>query len=108
MNSISISPLCGSKVPESERKYHVIMGGGIPAREVALSKKGGFEVHLCNITYGEEIGTISGTFGPINMLSFSPDGRAFLAAGEEGVIRLFKFDSNYKDIDYKTFETFDN
>jgi len=44
------------------------MGGGIPARDAALKKKGGFEVHVCNIKYEEELGTISGHYGPTNSL----------------------------------------
>lgn len=38
MNSVTISPLIGSKNKESDKKYHILMGGGIPARETALSK----------------------------------------------------------------------
>jgi len=42
MNAISISPLLTNKYGET--KPHVLMGGGIPAREAALNK-----VHNKNI-----------------------------------------------------------
>ena len=71
------------------------MGGGIPARDAALSKKGGFEIHLCNMKYEEEIGTISGHFSPIRSLEISPDGRMFVSGGEEGFLRVYIFDSAY-------------
>lgn len=44
------------------------MAGGIPAREAAMSKKGGFEIHLCDIMYEKAIGTIAGSFSPINSI----------------------------------------
>lgn len=47
-------------------KFHCIMGGGLPARDTARVKDGGYLIHLVNIMYGEELGTISGHFGPVN------------------------------------------
>jgi len=49
--------------------------------------------------YEEEIGTIAGHYGPCNMLQFFNDGRGFVSAGEEGVLRMFKFDNNYWEFD---------
>ena len=66
--------------------------------------------------FEEEIGMISGNFfifiyqsflghfGPTNSIEFQAEGRSFISAGEEGVIRLFKFDNSYWDIDQKFFE----
>jgi len=56
---------------------------------------GGFEIRLINLTYEEEMGKIAGHFGPINTLAFYPDGRGFVSGGEEGIIRLFRFDKSY-------------
>lgn len=50
MNTVAISPLLTNKEPK-DRKYHFLMAGGIPAREAAMSKKGGFEIHLCDVMY---------------------------------------------------------
>ncbi|EAR96935.1 eukaryotic translation initiation factor 3 subunit I (macronuclear) [Tetrahymena thermophila SB210] len=93
MNSVAISPLITGETEDV--KYHCIMGGGLPARESAGSKAGGYVIHLCNIMYGEDLGTISGCFGPINHLVFQPDGRGFVSAGEEGIIRCYRFDGTY-------------
>jgi len=65
MNTVAISPLLSNS---KERKYHFLMAGGIPAREAAMSKKGGFEIHLCDIMYEKSIGTIAGSFSPINSI----------------------------------------
>ena len=56
---------------------------------------GGFEIHLCNLIHEEELGTISGHFGPVNTLAFFADGRGFVSGGEEGVVRIFRFDKTY-------------
>lgn len=73
------------------------MGGGLAARETAKSKLGGYDLHLCNIMFEEEIGTISGHYGPCNMIQFYKDGRGIVTAGEEGIIRIFRFDNSYWD-----------
>lgn len=93
MNTVAISPLITGD--GDEIKYHSIMGGGLPARDSARVKGGGYDIHLCNIMYGEELGTISGHYGPINHLVFQPDGRGFISGGEEGIIRCFRFDGSY-------------
>jgi len=43
----------------------------------------------------KEIGKISGHFGPVNTLLFHNDGRGFISGGEEGNIRLHRFDQAY-------------
>ena len=43
----------------------------------------------------EEIGRIPGHYGPVNTLVFYPDGKGFVSGGEEGIIRLFRFDEKY-------------
>lgn len=50
MNDVSISPLFNHiKNP----KHHLIMGGGVDAKEAAQTKGAGFDVHLCNVMYGK-------------------------------------------------------
>jgi translation initiation factor 3 subunit I len=34
----------------------LIVAGGIPARETARTKFQGFDIHICNIIYEEEVG----------------------------------------------------
>lgn len=75
------------------------MAGGIASRDVALVKKGGFEIHLCNFMFEEEIGKFSIHFSPINSIVFSPDGRTFLTGSEEGNARLIKLDNRYFEIE---------
>lgn len=71
------------------------MAGGVPAIKAANTKMGGFEMHLCNLMTAKEIGTIPGHFGPVNVIAFHNDGRGFISGGEEGVIRLHRFDRAY-------------
>lgn len=52
--------------------------------------------------YEEEIGTISGHFGPVNSIAFFKDGRGFVSGGEEGITRIFRFDKSY--FENKVFE----
>lgn len=53
MNAVIISPLlCAEKNP----KFHLVVTGGIPARETARTKFSGFDIHICNIMYDEEVG----------------------------------------------------
>ncbi|EGR27601.1 hypothetical protein IMG5_193540 [Ichthyophthirius multifiliis] len=106
MNTVAISPLLTGEFEQV--KYHCLIGGGLPARDTArfkvilciyiyilFLKDGGYEIHLCNIMYGEELGSISGHFGPINQIVFQPDGRGFISGGEESIVRCFRFDGSY-------------
>ena len=92
MNAIAVSPLLNDRVCP---KHHCIMAGGISARDAAMAKEGGFELHLCNIMYEKEVGQIAGHFGPVNSLVFHKDGRGCISGGEEGNIRLHRFGMNY-------------
>jgi heterodisulfide reductase subunit A-like polyferredoxin len=66
MNAISISPLfCDEYKP----KFHMVMGGGVAAIMAAMTGgNSGFEAHVCNIMHGNEVGKISGHYGPINSI----------------------------------------
>ncbi len=52
MNAVSISPLFAAE-KEKDIKYHVIVGGGIPAIYAAMSKTAGFDAHICNVMDGK-------------------------------------------------------
>lgn len=67
------------------------MGGGIIAREAARTKYGGYYIHLMDIKCEEEIGKLEGHFGPINWIQYHNDGRGFVTAGEEGIVRIYRF-----------------
>jgi translation initiation factor 3 subunit I len=95
MNSVSISPLFCS---ETNPKYHLIIAGGIPARESAMTGgSAGFDIILCNVMYETELGSIPGHFSPINSVEFFPDGRGFISGSEEGITKVFRFDDTYWD-----------
>jgi translation initiation factor 3 subunit I len=80
------------------------LGGGQEAMSVTTTstRTGKFEVRFYHMIYESEIGRVKGHFGPINTLSFQPDGRGFASGAEDGYVRLHAFDS-----DYYTFQ-FDN
>ena len=79
MNAVSISPLFCAEKP----KFHTVMGGGVSAIMAAMTAgNAGFEAHVCNVVHGNEVGKISGHFGPINSVEFFKDGRGFISGGE--------------------------
>jgi len=87
LNAASISPLMD----------HVIMGGGERAEDVtqtgATSEQ--FKVRFFHSIFATQLGSVAGHFGPINALSFSPDGRSFASGSEDGFIRLHHLDDDY-------------
>lgn len=93
MNAVSISPLfCADYRP----KFHTVMGGGVSAIMAAMTAgNAGFEAHVCNVLHGNEVGKISGHYGPINSIEFFRDGRGFISGGEEGIIRIVRFAAEY-------------
>ena len=79
---------------ENERiKYHIIVGGGQDDREVTQTSKkaGGFEMKLFNFITQEEIAILTGHFGPVHYVSFSPDGMKFASGSQDGMVRLHFF-----------------
>lgn len=87
LNAVSISPLM----------THVIVGGGQEALHVTTTsaKQGHFEVDFFHMVYAEYMGNVKGHFGPVNTLSFSPDGKGYASGGEDGYVRLHHFDKDY-------------
>jgi len=89
INSAAISP-------RSDCPY-VIAGGGQDAMAVTTtsSKQGKFEISFYDHCFGDELGSIGGHFGPVNTISFSPDGRSFASGGEDGYVRINHLDQAY-------------
>jgi len=98
INTCKFSPLF-SIGDENEERYHAIVAGGQESRDVAGSQsKGGFELLLYNVMYGEELGSIQGHFSPVNTIAFSPDGKIMSSGAEEGSIRVHKLDEEYMNL----------
>jgi len=76
---------------------HVIVGGGERAEDVTQSGMTSeqFKVRFYHSIFGEELGSIAGHFGPVNVLAFSPDGRSFSSGAEDGFVRLHYFNDDY-------------
>lgn len=91
VNSAAISPV----------REHVVVGGGQEAMEVTTTatQSGKFEARFFHMIYEEEFARVKGHFGPINSLAFHPDGYGYASGGEDGYVRVHRFDSKYIDFD---------
>jgi len=89
INAAHVSPLMD----------HIIVGGGERAEDVTLTAMttDQFKVRFYHSIFGEELGSIPGHFGPVNVLTFSPDGRSFASGSEDGFVRLHYFPEDYFD-----------
>ena len=76
-------------------RFNIIFGGGIPAVEQARTKGRGNEVYIYDLIKEESIIEIEGAFGNINWIEIFKDGSGFLTAGEEGYIRIYRFNNYY-------------
>jgi translation initiation factor 3 subunit I len=76
---------------------HVILGGGQDAQSVTnvIGRANRFETRFFHKIYQEELGSITGHFGPVNALAFNPTGRSFSSGGEDGFVRMHHFDEEY-------------
>lgn len=102
LNSACISPLANCP--------YLLVGGGQDAMSVTTtsSKQGKFEAVIFDHVYDEELGNITGHFGPINTLAFAPHGRSYASGGEDGYVRITHFPEVYFDaFSKKTAEAFD-
>ena len=78
---------------------HVLLGGGVSAVDAALvsSAQNRFEVRLCHKVHGTALGSMAGHFGPVNTLAAEPNGLGFTSGGEDGMIRVHQFDTDYHE-----------
>jgi len=78
-------------------KEHVILGGGQSAEVATTSKLDAsqFKVRFFHKIFKEELASIPGHFGPVETLSFSPDGRSFVSGGWDGYVRIHHLDPSY-------------
>jgi translation initiation factor 3 subunit I len=85
----------------SSIKDHIILGGGEAAINVTLTKLDTtqFKTRFFHKLYETELGSLMGHFGPVNALTFSPDGTGFASGGEDGYVRLHHFDQSYYEPD---------
>jgi translation initiation factor 3 subunit I len=79
------------------QKQHLIAGGGQKASEVTTTgaQEGRFEALIYHVVQGEELGRVRGHFGPINTIAWHPYGTGYCSGGEDGYVRLHKFDEPY-------------
>ena len=92
VNCAQVSPLIYKK---ENPRFHLIMGGGVIARDTADTKEGGLEIYIMNLVHGSQVTTVSGHYGPINWIECCPDGSGFVSAGEESIVRYYRFDKSY-------------
>ena len=76
---------------------HCLVAGGQDAASVTTTagSAGKFEIRIFHKIYGEELGTVKGHFGPVNYVTYSPDGKSYVSGGEEGFVRVNTFDEEY-------------
>jgi translation initiation factor 3 subunit I len=93
VNSASLSPT----------HDYVVLGGGQEARDVTTTagSAGKFEARFYHKIFTEELGHVKGHFGPINTVRFSPDGKGYTSGGEDGYIRIHRFDKSYFDFQFE-------
>lgn len=93
VNSAAISPL----------KPHVLLGGGQEAMSVTTTagKVGKFDARFHHLVFEEELGRVKGHFGPINTVAFHPDGKGYASGGEDGYVRIHRFDSSYFTFEFE-------
>jgi len=87
INAVSISPI----------REEIIVGGGQAAETVTTSRvdNAQFRVRFYHLIFEEELASVQGHFGPVNILSYSPDGKSFASGGEDGYVRIHHFDPSY-------------
>lgn len=97
INSGKISPLFNPDLPEKDQLYHCIIGGGQESKNVTFTKasEGGFEVLIYDMITGQEVGSITGHFSPVNAIAISNSGKIVVSGAEEATIRLHNMTSEY-------------
>ena len=91
LNGVALSPILN----------HLVVVGGVEARDVTTTRTQKMESLFYNIASGEEIGRVKGSFGTMNSVQFNPNGKSFITGGEDGYVRLCFFDEDYFTMDEK-------
>ena len=94
VRSAKVSPLFEDP---DHQKFHVICAGGQDAKDVTTTgnESGGFEMKMFSIIYGDKLSEITGHFGPVHSIDFSPDGYAFASGAEDGYVHYHRFPPEY-------------
>ena len=92
--SSQISPFMYNK---TNPMYHLILAGGIPARDQAMKSDGGNEIFFYNFATSKKITQLGGCYGNVNWISLFNDGSGLITASEEGISRIYRFDKCYYD-----------
>ena len=81
----------------------VILGGGQEARDVTTTqaRQGKFEARFYHKIFEDEVGRVRGHFGPLNTIAVHPKGTGYASGGEDGYVRVHKFDPGYFDFMYE-------
>lgn len=97
INTCQISPLFGSNTIDDDGKYHCVIAGGQESRNVTTttSREAGFEILIYNIMFEEEIGAIHAHFGPVNKVTFSPNGKMIASGSEDASVKIHKLEDDY-------------
>jgi len=79
-----------------------MLGGGQEAMEVTTTatSQGKFEARFFHLVFEEEFARVKGHFGPINTLTFHPQGTQYVSGAEDGFLRVHNFDKSYFDYKY--------
>jgi len=104
LNKVYKSPRPINSASVSPTREHVVIGGGEDAMTVTQTTTSGahFDAKFFHLVFCEEFANVKGHFGPINSLCYTPDGDTFITGGEDGFIRIQRFDDEFKqfDMDY--------
>eukprot|EP00922_Rhytidocystis_sp_ex-Travisia-forbesii_P054613 GHVS01080927.1.p1 GENE.GHVS01080927.1~~GHVS01080927.1.p1 ORF type:complete len:340 (-),score=30.84 GHVS01080927.1:94-1113(-) len=101
LNACAISPLYKAK--GDRQRCHILLGGGQEAQDVTTTSasEGKFQALLYNMVFCEHIGGVKGHFGPINSMAWCPDGAGYCSGGEDGYVRMYRFDDDYFSSKYE-------
>ena len=95
LNACKISPMFSQEGNISN--FDIMIAGGQDSKDVTTThlNAGGFEVLFYNMLKKEEVGILSGHFGPVNALGFSGDGKFLASGGEDATIRLYRISDEF-------------
>jgi translation initiation factor 3 subunit I len=80
----------------------IVLGGGEEAMQVTQTdtRQGKFEAKFYHMIFEDEYARIKGHYGPINSLTFHPDGKGYSSGAEDSFVRIHQFDQDFLDFDF--------